>query len=93
MEKKKPTVVDLKDANVVVIAPAPASVELPKDVADIIRKSAKGDYTYDTTASVTYDGDPETLEQTMITLLRDADIIARNEINQRLRIDGGGSRE
>jgi carboxypeptidase C (cathepsin A) len=43
MQKKKPTVVDLKDANVVVIAPAPASVELPKDVADIIRKSAKGD--------------------------------------------------
>ena len=58
-----------------------------------VRKTAKGDYTYDTTASVTYDGDPETLEQTIITLLRDADIIARNEINQRLRIDGGGSRE
>ena len=45
-----------------------------------VRKTAKGDYTYDTTASVTYDGDPETLEQTMITLLREADSMESDEM-------------
>ena len=57
-----------------------------------VRKTAKGDYTYDTTASATHP-DQNAVEETVITLLRDADIIARDEINQRLRIDGGGSRE
>lgn len=53
-------------------------------------KTAKGDYTYVT--SVNASGPSlEKVEEAVITLSRDADIIARAEIAQRLRLDRGGA--
>lgn len=59
-----------------------------------IRRTAKGEYSYDTTASVTANmeapEDMTRMESNIITLLQDADEIARSEVERRHSLDQRG---